>query len=260
MAVTWRICGWPKAIAPRGIPNASFVCWTAKSPSPDVRTSAVGNGGNLFSECHSERFSLPSQVRPIAWSADEKYLATVERIRRYNICVNIWDVTSRQRKTSLQGCPGWIESISWSPDGKYLAAGNDRSTVVIWEIASGKRVQALYGHAATINSVDWNPDSVRLASGGADGTVRIWNAHTAKTLTVLVVASGPVWRVDWHPDGKHLLATFAEDRGTSGAKIWDTTSGQETHGESLGYGEVCGVQPGRHSRRIPTRRLGFENT
>ena len=99
-----------------------------------------------------------------------------------NIGVNIWDVTSGKRKTSLRGCPGWIGSISWSPDGKYLAAGNDRSTVVIWEIASGNRLRSLHGHAAPVLSVDWNPDGVRLAAGGDDGTIRIWNAHTAKMI------------------------------------------------------------------------------
>ena len=56
----------------------------------------------LFSECHTERFSLPSQIRPIAWSPDEKYLATVEA----NFGVNIWDVTSGERKTSLKGMSG----------------------------------------------------------------------------------------------------------------------------------------------------------
>jgi WD40 repeat protein/serine/threonine protein kinase/Flp pilus assembly protein TadD len=185
----------------------------------------------LFSECHTERFSFPCQTRPIAWSPDEKYLATVEA----GFGVNIWDVTSGKRRTLLKACPGSIASISWSPDGKYLAAGNDRSTIVLWEIASGKTLRTLHGHTAPIHSLDWNPDSVRLASGGADGMLRIWNADTAKTLVELVATSGPVWHVDWHPDGKHLLAVFAEKRGLSRAKIWETTSGQETFVSSLDY-------------------------
>ena len=45
-AVTCRTCDWPETIAPQGIPIASFVFSMAKSPSPAVRTSAVGNGGN----------------------------------------------------------------------------------------------------------------------------------------------------------------------------------------------------------------------
>ena len=199
----------------------------------------------LFSECHSERFSFPCQVRPIAWSPDEKYLATIERSgTAVNIGVNIWDVTSGKRKTSLRGCPGVIEAICWSPDGKYLAAGNDRGTIVIWEIASGKRVRALYGHAGAISSVDWNPDGVRLASGGADETIRIWDAHTAKTLLSLAVSSGPVATVDWHPDGKHLLATIG-----GMAKIWDTTSGQGNR-RLRGWWASCRVQPGWDSRRL----------
>lgn len=184
----------------------------------------------LFSERHSERFSFPFQIRPIAWSADGMYLATYESIG----LVNIWDITNGVRKTSLKGCPGKINSISWSPDGKYLAAGNDRNTVVIWEIASGKRVQSLYGHTSAVTSIDWNPDGVRLASAGADGTIRIWDAHTAKVLTSLFVPSGlPIDvlpRVVWHPDGQQLMANYV-----GGTKIWDTTSGRETHSFSNGY-------------------------
>jgi WD40 repeat protein/predicted Ser/Thr protein kinase len=199
----------------------------------------------LFSECHSERFSFPWQYRPIAWSPDEKYLATVERFSSANIGVNIWDVTSGKRKTSLRGCPGSIGSISWSPDGKYLAAGNDRNTVMIWEIASGDRLRSLHGHTAPVLSVDWNPDGVRLASGGDDETIRIWNAQTAKILTVLVVPSGPVQKVDWHPDGKHLLATFRAkaDPNPIRVRIWDTTSGQETDDWSIGFGGYAEFSP-----------------
>lgn len=199
----------------------------AQAPEPGRPNLRGWEWWQLYSECHSERFALPYQFAPIAWSPDEKYLATFEKRGDLFLCANIWDVASGKRKTTLEGCPGVIDSISWSPDGKYLAAGNDRGSAVIWEIASGGTWRRLHGRAAAVYSVAWNPDSVRLACGEADGTVRIWNVQTGKVLAALAAPNGPVGRVHWHPDGKHLLVTFARVYGSANeAQIWDTTSRQ----------------------------------
>jgi serine/threonine protein kinase len=92
----------------------------------------------LFSQCNGERLVLPWQ-HFFCWSPDGKCLATADRMEP----VNIWDVTTGERKASLQGCPVGIWCLAWSPDTKHLAAGTDRGTVAIWEVGSGNKVRLL---------------------------------------------------------------------------------------------------------------------
>ena len=104
-----------------GCTERIFVFWTLKSLAGDARTSAVGNGGTCSPSATASDF--PSRSRLARWPGAQ----TGNTWRPSRDCggksrVNIWDITSGQRKASLNGCPGSISSIAWSPDGKYLAA------------------------------------------------------------------------------------------------------------------------------------------
>ena len=195
----------------------------------------------FFSQGHSERLTLSLQrvrrhagVRSgesaIAWSADGQCLAVADQLG----LVNIWDVFSGERKASLKGCSGWINSICWSPDAEKVAVGNDRRTVTFWDVATSEKLQTLHGHTAEVRCVDWSPDGVRFASGADDGTVLVWDLKTGETLLSLVGSRDPVVSLGWHPDGRQLLASYGAT-GHGELKIWDTASGDELFGWPTGY-------------------------
>ena len=85
--VTWPDMRLAQNDRAAGHTERLFRLLEAQAPEPGRPDLRGWEWWQLFSECHSERFSFPSQCRPIAWSPDEKYLATVE--------------TSSERRTSV---------------------------------------------------------------------------------------------------------------------------------------------------------------
>jgi WD40 repeat protein len=165
-------------------------------------------------------------VRGVAWSPDSRFLAVAP-----NNQVQVWEMATMKRLTTLQGHLYRINGMAWSPDGRLLASVSDDGTLRLWNTTTWKSHAILQGHAAgVLLSVAWSPDSRRLVAGNRDGTVQVWDAHTFQSLGLwarpsTVGASGnrlAVWGVAWSPNGQRI----ASNRYDVHVFLWDARTGR----------------------------------
>ncbi|MGH9193544.1 MAG: WD40 repeat domain-containing protein, partial [Acidimicrobiales bacterium] len=88
--------------------------------------------------------------------------------------VDVWDLTTGRRVTTLAANTGGVLALAFSADGSRLATGSLDGTVRIWDPSSGEQLLVLRGHYASVSSVAFSPDGSRLASVGVEGVMRVW--------------------------------------------------------------------------------------
>jgi len=69
-------------------------------------------------------------VRGVAWSPDSRLLA----VAPYNQ-VQVWEIATMKRLSTLQGHLSQINGMAWSPDGRLLASASDDETLRLWGVA-----------------------------------------------------------------------------------------------------------------------------
>ncbi len=207
-------------------------CQTAQ-PSPPVPTATPRPALQRITLENASKIRQVSKldlsqgaVRGVAWSPDSRLLAMAP----YNQ-VQVWEIATMQRLTTLQGHQYQINGMAWSPDGRLLASVSDDGTLRLWDPTIWKSHAVLQGHAAdVVLSEAWSPDSRRLVAGNQDGTVQMWDAHTLQSLgrwarPSIVEAVGSrlaVWGVAWSPDRQRI----ASNRYDVHVFLWDAQTGR----------------------------------
>jgi WD40 repeat protein len=221
--------------------TVSAVAW-----SPDGQWIASGGGRMGAGEVTLSEaitgffFNLPDhkeQVQSVVFSADGKYLASVEwphyeNGRMRGTC-RIWDTATRKLLATLDG----YGCAAFSPDGRQVAVGarGDRGRlVVVWDWTTGKEVGSVPENAGgylLLHSVAFSPDGNRLALGGDAftgllgaklSTVRVWDLP-AGTLAQKFVHDGGVDAVAYSPDGQRLASAGGDGK----IHLWDLATHKE---------------------------------
>jgi WD40 repeat protein len=169
-------------------PNGELLAVGAPGRLSLIRVSNGKVEQEIPSETNEEQRSREErgQAAPtyvdLAWSADGKWLATVDGetelvlwefdgiLKRYRA------VTAHQRNA---------RTISWSPDGTRVATGGNDQLARIWSVPGLTLLNELRGHDSAVDMVDWSSDGRWLVTSGSDNTIRIWDPLTGRIIFAL---------------------------------------------------------------------------
>lgn len=88
--------------------------------------------------------------------------------------LDLWDVATGERRTSLEGHAAEIRAIVATPDGTRLATASSDRTIRIWDADHGTELLLLRGHDGAVTDVAVSDDGRELVSASADRTLRLW--------------------------------------------------------------------------------------
>jgi WD40 repeat protein len=168
-------------------------------------------------------------VLSVAFSPDGKVLASGS----YDKTIELWEVATGRKITSLTGHSNYVLSVAFSPDGRVLASGSFDKTIKLWEVATGREINSLSGHSNVVFYVAFSPDGKVLASGSGDKTIKLWEVATGREINTLSGNSFSVYSVAFSPDGK-VLASGSSDKTI---KLWEVATGREINTLS-GYSDT----------------------
>ncbi len=157
-------------------------------------------------------------VSAVAFSPDGRILASSSLVSPE---VQLWNVASGEKLSSLIGHKNSVRSLAFSPDGRTLASGSTDNTVRLWSVEKGTTLHVLSGHEKSVMSLTFSPDSAMIASASADKTIKCWDVSSGHLTKTLAGHRAPVYSVAFSPQGD-LLASNSFDKTL---RLWDVKSG-----------------------------------
>ncbi|MFH9658967.1 protein kinase [Streptomyces sp. NPDC017248] len=141
--------------------------------------------------------------------------------------IELWDVATRKKTTTLSGIKGPISAMRFTPDGSLLAAADDDDdiddhTIRVWDVTDGKERRTLrLDEGDTVVSLAFRPDSHTLAGVMDDGTIVIWDVRSGRTTSIQENRSS-AFPVEFSANGRFLYGVDAE----TVRHRWDVASGR----------------------------------
>ncbi|KAI8053058.1 WD40-repeat-containing domain protein [Syncephalis plumigaleata] len=156
-----------------GSDDKIIVIWMLDT-SPDSMASGVF--GSLDGAQNLENWKAikrlvghESDVADLAWSPDNKYLASCGLDSK----VIIWHGNTFEMLRKLDQHHGFVKGVAWDPIGKYLATQSDDKSTIIWRIADWqieKTITSPYTKSTSttfFSRPSWSPDGVQLVTANA---------------------------------------------------------------------------------------------
>ncbi len=177
--------------------NLSVVVWNAS-------TGAVVN--TLLTVTSNIQIpGISENMTPL--SPNGRYLA----VETNTHTIDIWDIASGKRVSSIPFGATSPSAMAWSPDGSLLALGApNASTVQVWNVATGKLVATFQDNDTSLKLVGalaWSPNGKYLAESTT--TIHIWDVQSGK----LVATFGKgdtvheVAELVWSPDSSMIASS-----------------------------------------------------
>jgi len=166
----------------------------------------------------SEYTELHGSVGPIyslSWAPDANLIASAGFGQ-----VNVWDVDSKEKVTTLEGHTSFVWGVSFSKDGRWLASASVDGTIRVWNASDYSELQVLNNAGAFC--LAWSPDGKQIAVGSTSGRITVWDIESQEKLQSFK-AGGFTVSVAWSPDGN----TLAAGRLNGVIVVWDVESGEQ---------------------------------
>jgi WD40 repeat protein len=175
--------------------------------------------GGSISNIHVGGSSSAAQIQALAWSPDDRYIATTGNDGK----VRVWDVMRKRAIFTYTGHKGPVYALAWSHDGTRIASAGSDDTVQVWAATTGHIMVTYRGHNDAVNAVAWSPHDTRIASASDDDTVQVWDVIDAVTVCTYIGHHSGVESLAWSPDGNRI-ASVANDSKNE-VQVWDATTG-----------------------------------
>ncbi|MBW4541777.1 MAG: AAA-like domain-containing protein [Myxacorys chilensis ATA2-1-KO14] len=173
------------------------------------------------------RLKLPLYVNAIAFSPDNKFIATatvntvsLNRTGEDQITAKIWEIASGRLISSLNRSNS-VNALSFSPDRKLIVTASADGTAQVWNTASGQPVGQLLKHKGVILDVAFSPDGEYVATASLDKTASVWKVGSDRPPTTLQHEQA-VTAVSLSHNSKWIV-TASTDRTV---RVWDIKSGK----------------------------------
>jgi WD40 repeat protein len=163
--------------------------------------------------------------------------------------IEIIDVATRRRRTSLPGSETVKILARFTPDGRFIVGGSTDGWARLWSTETWQpATRVLAGHTGDVFWQSTSPDARTLATGSTDGTIRLFDLATQRPLGApLPGLANRFVAPQFTPDGAYLLAISDDGR----AYRWDVRpSSWARHacavaGRQLSRSEWADALPGR---------------
>jgi WD40 repeat protein len=89
--------------------------------------------------------------------------------------VELWDVTTQERRAVFKGHKGRVRAVAFGPDGRTVLSGAADHTVRWWDTASGRPLASWDWKLGRVFTVAVAPDGTTAAAGGEKPGVVVWD-------------------------------------------------------------------------------------
>jgi RNA polymerase sigma factor (sigma-70 family) len=228
--------------------------------SPDGKWVATSDGyttgfrGLEGGEAYGARpGSLGGQLpAPVAWSADSRYLASIEPLESGHWRVGIMGVLPNSKARNLDDHMCEVHAVAWSKDGKLIASAGEDGTVILWDGQTFQELRQarLLGRTrgpTRYHCLTFSPDGRTLAAAITLGSGK--SVHRVILLDTDTLEQGehlfppahyPIRSVAFSPNGKLLIAACGINRADLKAQM---TPDELKEAGSIVVWERTAVQP-----------------
>jgi len=137
--------------------------------------------------------------------------------------VAIWDLRSRQIRSSWQAHTSEITAIAFTPDGTNLATASPADDLRIWDTATHRLICQFRPPAEPVMCVAFSPDGRSMAASGSSATIGVYDWADRRERARLTQAGGWITDMAFSPDGDLLASARLQG---SVVELWDMSSGK----------------------------------